>query len=271
MPRCLRPVVPVLPVLSVLAAACIAPAHAADTISTDRPDFVESSDVVGRGHVQFEAGFTLERHEADGLKTRQRSTPMLLRLGFGDDVEFRVESDGFMRLRTTDLASGQSQTERGVADTSLGVKWRTQEGDDKTGAPGTAWLFHVDIDSGSRAFRGQGLRPSLRYVAEWELPRDFSIGVMPGLVADKAEDGRRFTSGIFAVTLGKAWSPAWHSFVEIAGQQLARQRDGGKVVTFDIGGAWTVNDSLQVDIAASRGLTREAPDWQWGGGVSVRF
>jgi hypothetical protein len=67
-----------------------------------------------------------------------------------------------------------------------------------------AWLAHVDLDTGSTAFRGQGLRPSLRFVAEWDLPDDMSIGVMPGLVADKAEDGSRFTAGIFAVTLAKA-------------------------------------------------------------------
>jgi hypothetical protein len=32
-----------------------------------------------------------------------------------------------------------------------------------------------------------------------------------------------------------------------------------------------VNDSLQLDIAASRGLTRDTPDLQWGAGVSFRF
>jgi hypothetical protein len=236
-------------------------ARAADSITTDRPDFVESSDVVGRGHVQIETGLGFERNEVDGLKTRMRSTPTLLRLGVRDDMEFRVETDGFLR----------TQDERGMADTSIGIKWRMQEGDEARGTPGMAWLAHVDLDTGSRAFRGQGLRPSLRFVAEWELPDDLSIGVMPGLVADKAEDGSRFTAGIFAVTLGKGWSPAWHTFVEIAGQQLASRAHGGKVVSVDVGATYLVNDSLQLDIAASRGLTRETPDLQWGLGVSFRF
>ena len=92
-------------------------ARAADSITTDRPDFVESSDVVGRGRVQIETGLGFERNEADGLKTRTRSTPTLLRLGFRDDMEFRVETDGLLRTRTQDQATGLTQTERGTADT----------------------------------------------------------------------------------------------------------------------------------------------------------
>jgi hypothetical protein len=246
-------------------------ARAAESISTDRPDFVESSDVVGRGRVQIETGLGFERNEADGLKTRTRSTPTLLRLGFRDDMEFRVETDGWLRSRVQDLSTGNTQTEHGTADTSIGIKWRQQEGDEAHGAPGMAWLAHVDLDTGSTAFRGQGLRPSLRFVAEWDLPYDMSIGVMPGVVADKADDGSRFAAGMFAVTLGKGWSPAWHSFVEIAAQQLASRAHGGNVVSFDFGAAWLVNDSLQLDLSASRGLTRDTPDFQWGVGASYRF
>jgi hypothetical protein len=257
---------------AVLAGALAAQqARAADSITTDRPDFVESSDVVGRGQVQVETGLGFERNEADGLRTRTRSTPTLLRLGFRDDMEFRVETDGLLRTRTQDLSTGLAQTERGMADTSIGIKWRTQQGDEARGTPGMAWLAHVDLDTGSTAFRGQGLRPSLRFVAEWDLPNDMSIGVMPGVVADQADDGSRFAAGLFAVTLGKGWSPAWHTFVEIAGQQLASRAHGGNVVSVDVGATYLVNDSLQLDIAASRGLTRETPDFQWGAGVSFRF
>lgn len=246
-------------------------ARAADAITTDRPDFVESSDVVGRGRVQIETGIGFERNEADGLKTRTRSTPTLLRLGFRDDMELRIETDGLLRSRVQDLSTGATQTERGSADTSIGIKWRTQEGDEARGTPGMAWLMHVDLDTGSTAFRGQGLRPSLRFVAEWDLPHDLSIGVMPGVVADKADDGSRFAAGMFAVTLGQGWSPAWHGFVEIAAQRLASRAHGGNVVSFDFGATYLVNDSLQLDLSASRGLTRDTPDFQWGVGVSFRF
>jgi len=246
-------------------------AFAEEAISTDRPDFVESSEVVGRGHLQIETGFSSERNEADGIKTRLRSTPTLLRIGVSEAIELRVETDGYARSSTHETATGTTVHERGFSDVSLGAKWHMQDGDEATGAPGIAWLAHVDVDSGSPAFRGQGLRPSLRAVAEWELPQDFSIGVMPGLLLDKREDGGRYVAGIFAVTLGKSWSSDWRSFIELAGQQLASKKNGGSVVTFDAGVTYLVNQSLQLDASFSRGLTADTPDFQWGVGLSIRF
>jgi hypothetical protein len=246
-------------------------ARGAEAISPDRPDFVESSDVVGKGHVQIETGFQSERDSASGIKTRTRTTPTLLRIGLNDALEFRVETDGLTLARSTDSALGASSTQRGWADVSLGLKWHVQDGDEEKGTPSMAWLAHVDLDTGSSAFRGQGVRPSLRFVAEWELPHEISVGVMPGIAMDRNADGKRFVVGMFAVTVSKAWTPAWHTFVELAGQQLAAKRNGGSVVTFDTGATYLVNDSLQVDVSLSRGLTPEAPDFQWGVGASFRF
>ena len=258
-----------LAVGTVAALACACAARAGEAIVTDRPDFVESSDVVGRGHVQIETGLSFERSQSAGVKSRTTTTPTLLRLGVNEAIELRVETDGFVRSSVED-ASG-TQRERGFSDVALGVKWHVQEGDEASGKPGLAWLLHLDVDSGSPAFRGQGLRPSLRGVAEWDLPQNFSVGVMPGVLIDKNADGKRFASGILAVTLGNDFAPGWHGFVELAGQQLASKRNGGSVVTFDFGASHLLSDSVQVDIAASRGLTSDSPDFQWGVGLSLRF
>lgn len=254
-----------------VALACPAGGHAADAISTDRPDFVESSDVVGAGRVQIETGYVSERNVADGVKSHTRSTPTLLRIGISDALELRVETDGYVRSSTQALASGATRRERGYSDVSLGVKWRMQEADESAGSPGVAWLAHVDVDSGSSAFRGQGLRPSLRAVAEWELPHEVSVGVMPGLFVDRTAAGKRFVGGILAVTVAKAFTPVWRGYVELAGHQLASKRNGGSVVTFDVGVTCLVTDSLQLDFSVARGLTADSPDRQWGVGASFRF
>jgi hypothetical protein len=251
--------------------AVVSTAWAGEAIVTDRPDFVESSDVVGRGGFQIETGLSWERNKADGVKTRTVTTPTLLRIGVSDTLELRLESDGYTRSKTTDTATGTTLHERGYADASIGLKWRMQEGNEEHGTPGIAWLAHLDVDSGSRAFRGQGVRPSLRAVAEWELPQEFSVGVMPGVVVDKNPDGQRFVAGILAVTLGKSWTPKFRGFVELAGQQLASRKNGGSVVTFDTGVAYLVTDAVQVDVSVARGLTSFSPDIQCGVGVSIRF
>jgi hypothetical protein len=240
-----------------------------DAIVTDRPDFVESSDVVGNGRFQVETGIAVERNKADGRKDRTITTPTLLRIGTGAAWELRLETDGRTVLRTEDLATGASDTVRGYADVSIGVKWHAMDGNGAS--PSIGVLGHVDVDSGSSAFRGNGMRPSLRVVAEWDLPGEMSLGLMPGLVYDKTGDGKRFAAGIFGAVLGKAWNDRFRTFVEIAAPQIARARNGGTIATLDVGAAYLLSDRWQIDAALYRGLNRNTADLTLAAGLSAKF
>ena len=254
------------------ALCCLSPARADDDISTDRPDFVESSQVVGKGRFQVEWGLARERSDdASGARLRIDSTPTLLRLGVSDTLELRIETDGYKRSRSETTAPSRVTRERGFADTSLGVKWHMQDGDEATGRPAIAWLLHVDVDTGSAAFRGDGLRPSLRVVGEWELDHAMSLGVMGGVAVNRDTDSGRFAAGILAVTAGKSWTVRFRTFVELAGRQLAPSRHGGSVVSVDAGTAYLLSPSVQVDAVVSRGITHTSPDWEFGAGLSIRF
>lgn len=255
-----------------LCAAALSPAFAADEMATDRPDFVESSDVVGKGRLQLETSVAGERDRSQGLTSRVTSTPTLLRLGVSEDLELRVETDGRLRASVRDDATGVRVVERGWSDTAVGLKWHLQDGDEKAGRPGMALLLHADLDSGSAAFRGKGVRPSVRLVFEWELAGDWSLGAMPGVFVDRNDDDRHYVGGIAAVTLGRDWLEGrLHGFVELAGQRLARRRNGGSVVTGDVGLSWKITPTLQVDAALFKGLNRDAPDLAWTTGLSVKF
>lgn len=242
-----------------------------DGLIPDRPDFVESSSVVGKGRFQLETGFQSERHKADGVKERVTSTPTLLRFGLSDTLELRVGTDGYGRIRSEDTTTGITVRERGTNDLDLGIKWHTADGDAATNQPSTAWLLHADVDTGSAGFRGDGVRPSVRFVAEWELADEWSVGVMPGVFFEKNDDGDRYTGGIAAVTVGKGWTDQLSTYFEIAGQQLASKKNGGHVVTYDMGATYALTRDLQVDAGFSWGLNRNTPDFAWGVGVSVRF
>jgi len=240
-----------------------------DKIATDRPDFVESSDVVGKHRFQIETSVAQERNKGDGVRERTFSTPTLLRYGVSDTLELRAETDGRLIVRTDDLVAGTRSTERGYGDLSLGVKWHAI---DEAGlTPSLAVLAHVDLDSGSASFRGKGARPSLRAVAEWELAHDMSLGIMPGLLLDKDDAGRRYTGGILGVVVGKEWNERWRSFVEVAAPRIARARNGGSLVTLDVGGAYLLNKYCQLDSAISRGLNRNTADWSWTIGLSLKL
>lgn len=246
-------------------------ACADEAISTDRPDFVESSDVVGAGRWQLETGVGFTRDHQASLRTRATDTGTLLRFGTSADTELRVETDSFARIRVDDAVTGETSRTSGFSDVSLGAKWHTQDGQAGTAVPSMAWLLHVELPTGSPALRGHGARPSLRAVAEWELPHDTSLGVMPGVMFDTDEQGRRFTAGILAVTLGKDFDGDVHGFVELAGQSLASERHGGQVISFDTGAAVRLTRDLQLDVSLQKGLNHTTPDWQVGLGLSARF
>lgn len=236
-----------------------------DNINPDRPDFVESSAVVGTGRFQVETSLGYERANHDGVRERQTSTPTLLRFGISESAELRIETDGWQHswIRGVDTSDAT-----GMADTSVGVKWRLQEGRD--GAPALGVLVDAVLPSGARRLSPGGVQPSLRAVAEWDLPQAFSLGVMPGLANQRNDDGRRFTSGILAASLGKEFNERVHGFVELASPRIAHGRDGGTQLSFDFGAAYLISKNVQIDAAVFRGLNHNTPDVNVSVGLSFR-
>lgn len=241
-----------------------------DYIVTDRPGVVESSDVVGRGWFQIETSVDYERDRNGGIKTRTLTTPTLFRLGVSENLELRIETDGRIRERTD--AFGVRDIQKGWADTAIGFKWHMQESDEKAGKPGIGWLVQADVDSGSRQFRGEGIRPSVRVVFEWNLPNEMSLGVMPGVIRDKDPVTReRFTAGILAAALGKELSDKTRIFAEIAAVQIARQKYGGTIAILSAGTAHLLTKYVQLDLATKFGMNNNSPDFGATLGLSVKF
>ena len=253
--------------LTLLLSGMLQPARADEALTTDRPDFSESPEVVGAGRFQIETSVAFERDKREGTHTR--STPTLLRLGVSKAWELRVETDGLMRQRSS--VGGTTETVSGTSDTALGVKWHMQDGDEDDGKPSIAWLFHVDMDTGSPAFRGQGLRPSLRMVSEWEYDGGWSLGVMPGIYSDKNAQGERFVGGLLALALSKQLTPKLSAVAEFAAKQVASRKNGGNVFTFDPAIAYLLSDTAQIDFGIDFGLNRNAPDTTAAIGLSLKF
>lgn len=259
------------PILVSLAIAMIAhgAALADDTIATDRPDFVESSAVVGKGRLQVETSFALDRSSANGVRDTLRSTPTLVRFGITESIELRVESDGAMRQRSSDR--GVTTSDHGYADASLGLKWHAMDARDHL--PSVGVLLHADMSTGSAAFRDEGTRPSARVVAEWELPNAMSLGVMPGVGYERSSGGSDGGTvfGILGVVVGKAWNQNLRSFVEVSSARIARSHRGGSQASLTVGAAYLLTPTVQVDTAFSRGLNGRTPDLGLTVGLSFKL
>jgi hypothetical protein len=249
----------------ITAVALIAsPLAAQDPIATDRPDFVESSLTVGRHVFQFETSAATDWTTTAGTTARVVATPTLLRFGVSHTLELRLETDGLYHAAVDGAGSAT-----GLADAALGLKWHALDGGAAT--PSLAFLLHGDVPTGSAAFRGIGIRPSLRAVGEWELPGSFALGVMPGVAYDpNGGTGQQWTA-ILGATLGRPVSERLRFFAEYAAEQLPTSANGGTVALLDLGTAFLVTRDLQLDLSYRHGLTTLAADHALALGFSQRF
>ena len=152
-------------------------------------------------------------------------------------------------------------------DLSLGARWRVVHGDANSHVPSAAWM--PDLQAADA--RTAALRPTMSLSGEWALPNDFSLGVMPGMAVDYSAQGRRLSTGTFAVTLGKTWSPQWRTFVDMARDRATSVQIAGVSTSVDAGITFVATRSTQIDFAVTRGLSDTAPPFQAGVGVSSSF
>ncbi len=242
----------------------------AEPLSADRPDFLTGPDVVGKGRYQIETGPQVERDEAAGLRTRTLTLPALLRIGISDRLELRLETDGRVKARETDLVTQTTTDTWGWGDGTIGVKWKTHEGDPTRGTPDIGWVVQATTATGSAAFRGHGLRPAVLGAFSWELPEDTGFAITAGISRDHSGTSW-FTSGLLGAGFSKSINDRLTFAVEVVAQQLAGKRHGGNVVTTDLSATYAITDNLQVDALLGKGLTSEAPDLFFTVGISVRF
>lgn len=233
---------------------------------SDRGGFLVSSATVGDGRLHVEAGVNFERDKRGALKSRVWTTPASLRYGIGDDLEVRLESDAFTRQR--EGGTGADGKQSGFADAAFGIKWHDVR--DGTAIDSAAWWLSMELPSGSRDFKGDGLRPALYRVMEWALSETDGLALMPGIKYDRDASGH-FWSGALGGAYNRTLSERVGASLAIEGKQLAGPRHGGNVVTSTISLAYLLNKDTQLDTGASFGLNEHSPDFAWTAGVSVRF
>lgn len=244
-----------------------------DTIKADRPDFVETSESIGKGRFQLETSVLAERERSSEDRSRSYSMPTMLRYGLSDTMELRIESEGRTVQHMRDKASGERSTMAGYADSSVGLLWHVMDGAGTQ--PSVGVLVDATLPSGSSALRGKGVRPSLRVVGEWELPNRMELGVMPGIAYDHEEEGDRSTPrhayGLFGIVLDKAVNERFHALAELTLPRIAHARHGGTQATFDVGATWLLSKDCQLDTLFARGLNHRTPYASWTVGLSVRL
>jgi hypothetical protein len=225
-------------------------AAALEPIDTDGPDFVESSEVVPTGRVQYELDLISAAGRRDATPGARLSSPGLFKIGFAPDWEWRFAPAGLQR------EGGHS----GWGNLAVGLKWHVLDRDEGSFTPAVAWIAHVDALAGSTRFGDARANPSLRSVLTWDLPQDFALGLMPGVQYGATDEGRHRAAGIMGVVLNHRFTPRLRAFVEYAASQVATAAGGGTLASWDVGAAWLVSDDTQIGVRSGIAANRNTPD-----------
>ena len=243
----------------VVAAAPAPPAAERGELVTDRPDFTESSLVVGKGIWQLETGTSVVG-EADA---RAFTAPQaLLRIGITDRFELRLGGSGFLAERPT---AGAART-TGGSDFEVGAKLTVL--DEQRHGMGLSLIPIVSLPVGSEAFTSGGVDPTLKITWARDLPSGFGLSGNVNVMS-QTEDDAHVARGAFSVSVGHELLLGWSGYAEVYGFSSV-ERDGPA--------AWTVNGGLthgigpdrQFDVTVGRGVTAAADDWFVSAGFSLR-
>jgi hypothetical protein len=242
-----------------------------EPMSTDRPDFLTSPSVVGKGRYQIEIGPFIERTDTADLRTRTVTVPTLVRIGVSDSLELRVETESYNRVRETELETQMTTRTSGWADGTLGVKWAMRKGDADSGAPAIGWVLQAAVPSGSAALRGRGVRPALIGAFEWELANEFGVAASAGVTYDNTGEGERFASGLLGAGISKGVTDRLTLAAEIVATQIARGKYGGSVTVADVSATYALTGDVQLDALVGRKVSSDGPKYFFTVGVSLRF
>ncbi len=234
----------------------------AGELVTDRPDFTESSDVVGHGVLQLESGFSLEGDRSGGIESRSITVPAVLaRIGFGSRFELRLGGEGLLRNWTTTPGSGAVA---GYSDFEVGAKVKLLD----HGAFAMAVIPILSIPTKNANFSSGTYDSTVKFTWASPLPADFSVSGNVNVAWLSDAEGR-FAQQAVSVSVSRDLFAGWGGYWE-AYTFAPMERGQGTGATVNTGLSHGIGPNMQADIEVGHGVTVDAPDWFFGVGFAVR-
>jgi hypothetical protein len=225
---------------------------------TDRPDFTESTQVVGTGVFQFENGFTVGREHGVRSLTGPET---LIRIGLSKRLELRLGGAGYLSERT-----GESDKIRGLTDFELGVKIHVFE--QSRFRPALSIIPLISMPTGGANFSSRGYDPTVKLALEKDLMRGFTLGGNLNLSSFQTPEGR-FRQTAFSASLGHELGAGFGAYWEVFGFS-PWEKGGAAAVIVNTGISHGIGKRAQVDVRVGRRITEAGPDWFFGMGMAIR-
>lgn len=227
----------------------------ADEISTDRPDYTESTDTVGRGMVQLEGG---------ALWTEQGPTHTLtvpdglLRIGLARRLELRLSSDGFVRESVR--GNGTWEHNSGGSDLAIGAKLALLG--ERRLLPALSVIAALSMPVGSERFSSGGYDPFFKLCWSKSLPKGFDAGGNVVVQLDTAGPGTLVERAV-SLSVGHRVFGGLRGFWEV-------YRTWPGAVIADTGLSKVLGKNVEVDVLVGHTVAARTPGWFAGAGFAIR-
>ena len=230
---------------------------------SDRPDFTESSEVVGKGVLQIETGIVGERYGEGAEGTGGITGPLpLIRLGVSKRFEFRFSGDGYSRQRL--LARGSEAT-GGASDGAIGGKLKLV--DEKGSRPAVAVIAGVSAPVGHSRFTSGGWDPEVKLCWAKDVPAGFAVSGNFNFSSVTDSDGRLWNR---AVSLSAGHDLAFGLAGYFEWYDLSFDRDQGHGSLLNGGITRMIGKNAQVDVEVGRTISGNSPGRFASVGLVVR-
>ncbi len=260
-------------------------------INTDRPDFTDVATVVGKGVTQIETGYTFNDYYDRVSRVETSTVPeSLLRYGTSDRFEFRLKwANGYTETHTENIATGQSVTQQGLSDFTLGFKYIAIKQDNWI--PLQTIVTRLGVPAGSVNYSANTIQPGISYIYNWQVRKWWFIRGSSGVDWLRTKDLTfNSTSPLPAYATGAtSLSPdsSVQGFQSISNYIQISPRLGMFLEWYllyhrgtsndtpqhfhDYGLYYYITPNLQLDARIGQQISHDYNNWFSGAGVSTRF
>lgn len=223
-------------------------------IEADRPDQTETPSIVPKGMFQVETGFTFQKNDESDYTYSLPSS--LWKYGLNANFEFRLITE-YVNEKTEE---GELN---GLVPIYVGFKVKLTE---EIGLiPKTSYIAHISLQNAFiNTFKTNCFAPQFRFVMQHTLSEKISISYNIGAEWDGFSVDPTF---IYTFATGYSITKKMGSYIELFGFAPYKSNANHN---FDGGITYLINDNFMLDLSASVGITKNAPQHYIAVGFSYR-
>ena len=233
-----------------------------EPISAERPGFTNGADIVARGRVQFETGYTYYYNR--GQKQHTVGDGGQIRLPVAPRLEIRFGIPAYL------VQKGDGARVHGFADSTVAFKYQFLQANEKNRLiPTSAFIGTLEIPNGARDFRADDYQPTAAIENDWTISETLSVTADVVYVSVR-QSGLRYGEWQGGVTLTKTLSPRYGTFAEV--YRIADFGNGDTRTTyFDGGLTYRVGANTIFDVNGGVGAFGTRDVWFLGTGIARRW